>query len=376
MATARAWAICRESSKNLIASRIWVGGIWICPFYDTVLEYDYGYGPKRLTAIHPLFGSMRDFDRLVAKAHRLGIRIIMEWAVTNTSVWSPWFLESKSSRANPKADWYFWRDTPINNWTCVEGGSAWHYCPDRNQYYLGIFFREHAELNWRNPAVKAAVFHDMEFWLKKGVDGFRLDTVYMHVKDKELRSNPEVKDFSATWLLDPRDPIHKSRRIHGLKTLDAQMVVSAQKQPDAIGHGVVDDRHPRPQRLRLHDLEQHQTEARSRHELSYPAGHVPQRAYLQSGRRRAMRIEHPRRRIIGPDPDPLPGDGAGLGHLRGDGDPGRDFHGPGAHPTTAGSVAAGRGVSRGRPALPMNPKILAMTVCPTPVAARHPHPAR
>ena len=191
-----------------------IGGVWISPFYDSVLQYDYGYGPANLRAIHPLFGSMADFDRLLAAAHSLGIRIIMEWAVTNTSVWSSWFLESRTSRDNPKADWYIWTDHP-NNWVSHSGGSAWHYCPERNQYYLGLFFKEHAELNYRNPAVVAAMLEAMEFWVAKGIDGFRIDTVNLYVKDAGLRDNP-LADVDATTLFDPDDPVQQSRYLQYL----------------------------------------------------------------------------------------------------------------------------------------------------------------
>jgi len=189
-----------------------IGGVWISPFYDAVLQYDYGYGPRDLKAIHPLFGTMADFDELLAQARELDIKIIMEWAVTNTSVWSQWFLESRSSRDNPKADWYLWTDTP-NNWVSFSGGSAWHYCPERNQYYMGHFFKEHAELNWRNPAVQQAVLEAMEFWIQKGIHGFRLDTVNLYVKDKHFRDNPPV-DVNIDFLklnFDADDPIFQSK---------------------------------------------------------------------------------------------------------------------------------------------------------------------
>ena len=194
-----------------------IGGVWISPFYDAVLQYDYGYGPRDLTAIHPLFGTMADFDELLARARELDIKIIMEWAVTNTSVWSEWFLESRSSRDNPKADWYLWTDHP-NNWVSFSGGSAWHYCPERNQYYMGHFFKEHAELNWRNPEVQQAVLAAMEFWIAKGIHGFRLDTVNLYVKDKELRDNPpqEVNLDFLKQNFDADDPIFQSKYLQYL----------------------------------------------------------------------------------------------------------------------------------------------------------------
>lgn len=211
-----------------------IGGVWLCPFYDAPLEYDYGYGPRDLKRIHPQLGTLRDFDRLVTEAHRLGIRIVMEWAVTNTSVQSRWFEESKSSRDNPKADWYLWSDEVPNNWTCYSGGSAWHYCPERNQYYLGMFFREHAELNWRHPEVKKAVYEAFEFWLKRGIDGYRIDTVYMYVKDRRLRDNPEVK-MDPRWLLGNDDPILNSKYLDAVvPDVFRQKHIYDQNQPGSL----------------------------------------------------------------------------------------------------------------------------------------------
>jgi alpha-glucosidase len=189
-----------------------IGGIWICPFYDAPLEYDYGYGPADLKQTNPLIGSMEDYRRLVGAAHDAGIKILLEWAATNTSIYSKWFKESRSSGDNARADWYHWFDEIPNNWVCYSGGSAWHYCPERNQYYLGLFFKEHAELNWRNPEVRSAVLDAFEFWVKTGIDGFRIDTIDMYVKDSGFRSNPpkviDTRDF-----LDPSDPVHGSKYV-------------------------------------------------------------------------------------------------------------------------------------------------------------------
>lgn len=187
-----------------------VGGIWISPFYQSPLEYDFGYGPADLYAINPLFGSMEDFENLLAEAHELDLAVLLDWAVTNTSIHSEWFLESRSSRTNPKSDWYIWSDGIPNNWVAFGGGGAWNYCPERNQYYLGLFFPQHAELNWRNAEVQEAIFNAFEFWMKKGIDGFRMDTVGTYFKDKSLRDNP-VTEVDYQSLLDPDDPIQNSR---------------------------------------------------------------------------------------------------------------------------------------------------------------------
>jgi len=187
-----------------------IGGVWLCPFYDCRLEYDFGYGPSDLMRVHPQLGTMDQYRELVEVAHRAGIKVLLEWATTNTSIFSEWFLESRSSRTNSKADWYLWRDEVPNNWVGYSGGSAWHYCPERNQYYLGIFFKEHAELNWRNDEVRRAVFDAFEFWVETGIDGFRLDTIDMYVKDAELRDNPP-KEIDPRDFLDPSDPIVGSK---------------------------------------------------------------------------------------------------------------------------------------------------------------------
>jgi alpha-glucosidase len=153
---------------------------------------------------------MDQYRELVDAAHRAGIRVLLEWAATNTSIFSEWFLESRSSRSNPRADWYLWSDDVPNNWVSYSGGSSWHYCPERNQYYLGIFFKEHAELNWRNAEVRRAVLDAFEFWVKTGIDGFRIDTIDMYVKDAAFRDNPP-KAIDPGVFLDPSDPILGSK---------------------------------------------------------------------------------------------------------------------------------------------------------------------
>ncbi len=192
-----------------------IGGIWICPFYDGPLEYDFGYGPANLMKINPLFGTIEKYHQLVETAHRAGIKILLEWAATNTSIYGEWFKQSRSSQTNPRADWYYWFDEIPNNWVSYSGGSAWHYCPERNQYYLGLFFKEHAELNWRKPEVRAAVLDAFEYWVKTGIDGFRIDTIDMYIKDAHFRDNPPRK-IDTRDFLDPLDPVHGSKYVRCL----------------------------------------------------------------------------------------------------------------------------------------------------------------
>ncbi len=165
-----------------------VDALWISPIYPSPMA-DFGYDVADYCGIDPLFGTMQDFDQLLAEAHRRGLRLILDFVPNHTSDQHPWFIESRSSRENPKRDWYLWRDQP-NNWQSHFGGSAWAYDPGTQQYYLHEFLREQPDLNWRNPSVKAAMFDALRFWLRKGVDGFRVDVMWLLIKDDQFRDNP------------------------------------------------------------------------------------------------------------------------------------------------------------------------------------------
>lgn len=171
-----------------------VEAIWITPFYPSPL-FDFGYDVSDYCGVDPLFGSMRDLEILLCEAHKRGIRVILDLVFNHTSHLHPWFVESRSSRANPKSDWYVWRDKgPLgqkpNNWKSVFGGPAWTWDENRQQYYLHLFLKQQPDLNWRNPRVHKAVHDVMQFWLDKGVDGFRLDVINLIYKDAALRDNP------------------------------------------------------------------------------------------------------------------------------------------------------------------------------------------
>ncbi len=171
-----------------------VEAIWLSPFYPSPMV-DFGYDIADYCDIDPLFGDLATFDRLVSEAHRRGIKLIIDWVPNHTSDQHRWFVESRSSRDNPKRDWYIWRDpnpdgSLPNNWGSVFGGPAWTFDPGSGQYYLHQFVKEQPELNWRNPELRAAMFETLRFWLKRGVDGFRMDVIGMILKDKELRDNP------------------------------------------------------------------------------------------------------------------------------------------------------------------------------------------
>ena len=171
-----------------------VDAIWISPFVQSPMK-DYGYDVSDYCAVDPLFGTMADFDALLAEAHRLGLKVMMDFVPSHTSDQHPWFLESRQSRDNPKADWYVWADAkpdgnPPNNWLAVFGGSTWEWELRRGQYYLHNFLKEQPDLNFHNPQVIEALLGQARFWLERGVDGFRCDAIDFGVHDLRLRNNP------------------------------------------------------------------------------------------------------------------------------------------------------------------------------------------
>ncbi|HEY1483335.1 MAG TPA: alpha-glucosidase [Candidatus Acidoferrum sp.] len=173
-----------------------IDAIWISPMYPSPLV-DFGYDVSDYTAIDPLYGNMADFDHLVAEAKKRDIRIIMDLVPNHTSDQHPWFKESRSSRTNPKRDWYIWRDgkgpgQPPNNWQSWFGHSAWTLDPKTNQYYYHHFYVQQPDLNWRNPEVRKAMYDVMRFWLNHGVAGFRLDAVSRLFEDPNLHDDPIV----------------------------------------------------------------------------------------------------------------------------------------------------------------------------------------
>lgn len=171
-----------------------VDAIWISPFFKSPMA-DFGYDISDYREVDPLFGSMQDFDELIEKAHQRGIKVIIDQVLSHTSDQHAWFIESRESRSNPKADWYVWADpkddgTAPNNWLAIFGGCAWEWEPRRQQYYLHNFLRSQPDINFHNPQVRQAVLDNVEFWLKKGVDGFRLDAITFCYHDEQLRDNP------------------------------------------------------------------------------------------------------------------------------------------------------------------------------------------
>ena len=171
-----------------------VDGIWVSPFFTSPMK-DFGYDVADYRDIDPMFGTLADFDRMLAEAHRLGLRVLIDQVYSHTSDRHPWFEESRRSRDNPKADWYVWADpkedgTPPNNWLAVFGGPSWDWDTRRRQYYLHNFLKEQPDLNFHNPEVQDEILDTARFWLERGIDGFRLDVANFFMHDPLLRDNP------------------------------------------------------------------------------------------------------------------------------------------------------------------------------------------
>jgi len=171
-----------------------VDAVWISPIYPSPMK-DFGYDVSDYTDVHPLFGTLADFDRLVREAHERKLKVILDFVPNHSSDRHPWFVESRASRASPRRDWYLWRDPapdggPPNNWLSCFGGSAWEFDAATGQCYYHAFLKEQPDLNWRNPAVVDAMLGVLRFWLDRGVDGFRVDVLWHLVKDDRFRDNP------------------------------------------------------------------------------------------------------------------------------------------------------------------------------------------
>jgi alpha-glucosidase len=171
-----------------------VDAIWIAPFFKSPMA-DFGYDIADYREVDPLFGTMADFERLLARAHGLGLKVMIDQVLSHTSVAHDWFRESRENASNAKADWYVWADaradgTPPNNWLSIFGGVAWRWEPRRRQYFLHNFLSAQPDLNFHNPQVRAAALDNLRFWLDKGVDAFRLDAINFCFHDRELRDNP------------------------------------------------------------------------------------------------------------------------------------------------------------------------------------------
>jgi alpha-glucosidase len=176
-----------------------IDAVWLSPIFPSPMA-DFGYDISDYTGIDPLFGTMRDFDALISAVHASGLKLILDLVPNHSSDRHPWFISSRSSRDDPKRDWYIWREPaadggPPNNWMSEFGGSAWAYDAATRQYYYHAFLAEQPDLNWRNPRVREAIHDVMRFWLRKGVDGFRVDVIWHLIKDEKFRDNPPNPDY-------------------------------------------------------------------------------------------------------------------------------------------------------------------------------------
>jgi alpha-glucosidase len=208
-----------------------VDALWISPFYPSP-QADFGYDVSDYCGVDPQFGTLEDFDRLVADAHARGLKVIVDFVPNHTSDRHPWFEESRSSRESPRRDWYVWRDPkpgrePPTNWLSVFGGPAWSFDESTGQFYLHSFLAEQPDLNWRNPEVEAAMFDVLRFWLDRGVDGFRMDVLWYLVKDDRFRDNPPNPDYRPgenpphmtlhpVWNSDRPETLEIARRMRAL----------------------------------------------------------------------------------------------------------------------------------------------------------------
>ncbi len=229
----------------------WLGAdaVWISPFYPSPQE-DFGYDVSDYAGVDLLFGTLADFDELLAEAHYLGLKVILDFVPNHTSREHPWFLESRSSREDPKRDWYIWRDgrpgstakgAPPNNWRGAADtrreGSAWTFDERTDQYYLATFSPAQPDLNWRNAEVRAVMLEALRFWLERGVDGFRLDMVDFLSKDERFRDEPSLPEGVAEeerWVR----AIHQMNRPETLEYV-RQMTRVIRSYPDRVAIGEV-----------------------------------------------------------------------------------------------------------------------------------------
>jgi alpha-glucosidase len=207
-----------------------IDAIWFSPFF-TSPDYDYGYDVADYCDIDPRYGTLDDFDRLLAEAHRRNIMVMLDLVVNHTSHLHSWFLESRSSRDNPKRDWYIWKNGRgpgkklPNNWRNNFFGPAWTWDEKTGQYYLHSFLKEQPDLNWQNPAVREAIGNVIRFWLDRGVDGFRLDVAHIYCKDEQFRNNPPFfarKRFKDGPLLSDRTLMANIMKLFALPELQVR----------------------------------------------------------------------------------------------------------------------------------------------------------
>ncbi|MEJ8810798.1 alpha-amylase family glycosyl hydrolase [Variovorax ureilyticus] len=212
-----------------------IDAVWISPIYPSPMV-DFGYDIADFCDIDPRFGTLDSFDALVGDAHSRGLKVILDFVPNHTSDQHPWFVQSRSARSDPRRDWYLWRDPardggPPNNWVSNFGGPAWTFDPATGQYYAHSFLKQQPDLNWRNPEVRAAMYEVLRFWLRRGVDGFRVDVLSQIIKDAQFRDNPPNPDF-----MDGHDPFFRWLMLHNTDLPEVHQIVAEMRRVvDAFG---------------------------------------------------------------------------------------------------------------------------------------------
>ncbi|MGJ7510588.1 alpha-amylase family glycosyl hydrolase [Variovorax sp. GT1P44] len=206
-----------------------VDAVWISPVYPSPMA-DFGYDISDFCDIDPRFGTLDGFDALVSDAHSRGLKVILDFVPNHTSDRHPWFVQSRSARSDPRRDWYLWRDPapdggPPNNWLSNFGGPAWTLDPATGQYYCHSFLKEQPDLNWRNPEVRVAMYEALRFWLRRGVDGFRVDVLYHLIKDAQFRDNPPNPAF-----VEGQDPAHRWLPLYTTDRPEMQPIVAEMRR--------------------------------------------------------------------------------------------------------------------------------------------------
>lgn len=206
-----------------------IDAVWISPIYPSPMA-DFGYDISDFCDIDPRFGTLNGFDALVSDAHSRGLRVILDFVPNHTSDQHPWFVQSRSARSDPRRDWYLWRDPapdggPPNNWLSNFGGPAWTFDPATGQYYGHSFLKQQPDLNWRNPEVRAAMYEVLRFWLRRGVDGFRVDVLSQLIKDAQFRDNPPNPDF-----VEGQDPFHRWLMLYNTDLPEMQQIVAEMRR--------------------------------------------------------------------------------------------------------------------------------------------------
>jgi alpha-glucosidase len=206
-----------------------VDAVWISPIYPSPMA-DFGYDISDFCGIDPRFGTLDSFDALVREAHARGLKVILDFVPNHTSDRHPWFVQSRAARSDPRRDWYIWRDPapgggPPNNWLGNFGGPAWTFDAATGQYYGHSFLKAQPDLNWRNPEVRAAMYEVLRFWLRRGVDGFRVDVLSQIVKDAQFRDNPPNPDFTPD-----QDPFLRLLMLYNTDLPEVQPIVAEMRR--------------------------------------------------------------------------------------------------------------------------------------------------